>query len=738
MKKTTYDITKEYLEERGVFTGEIPEIVEVATNIISDDVPYRLKLSIVLSELSTFVSNLRKNIELYDGTIVPCNNITIALARSGVSKDTSLNKIRRLLKPAYDTLEAKRKEIAKQQAEHKALIETGSSENWLDFYTSPPELHVGLGTVEGIVKHFYQIEQLPLGAASLQASEIGTELQSNTTLTDVIKTIAIGYDIGHIPVKVIKNAEDKVGTIQHLPINLLMFGSEDAILYDNTLKEKFKVMFNSQLARRTLFSYSPDVAQEPDYDGDTKNILNYHRSQRKKSKEANEELVDYMIELVEFTDQETLKLSNEAQDLFDIYLEYNNSVYLRMERQFPITRLSRKHKQWLALKLSGVYAILSCNSLITKENYIQAINTIELLSDDLYNFENELTKEPYEQLSDYCQMMIGNSDSFYISIHELKKLGYISSTTKPETRLNELIYLISAYDKNGIYTRCDDGICYEPIITEEYYNVSAITFERGENESLKELKERMTKSCNEGYEAYEIAFSDIPELLQTYSAYTPFNFKDGKRSKANLYGKTKWIVLDVDDANITDEEAHFLLSDIRHHIARTSDPENPFKFRIVLDLDMQIDVPDSNWKYFLESISNDLGIKIDLLPKSQIYFSYGHDMILSNLDAEPYPIKDHVIKASQHVKPSEPTKLPKKQKEEALNDPRETFKYAFEAEMGEGSRSLIRAAYHARDLGANKEYIIDLMHMINNYWSIPMDKDKLEKTIISQIHRFKD
>jgi len=735
MSQSTLDITRNYLTERGAFTPTIHEVVDVTMQTISGDIPTHLKLSITLSELITLTSHLRKNIKLYDGTIVPCNAISIALAASGVSKDSSMNKVRRALQPAYDLLHTKRKRIAREQAEQAALDDGQSSEEWINYYESPPALQVGLGTVEGMVKHFSMLEESELGSASINASEIGSELQSNQSFLDIIKTLAIGFDLGKVPIKLVKAVENRVGAINSLPINALMFGSEDGILYDNAIKNKFKLMFNTQLARRTIFSFSREKPKPREYKS-VNDVLQYHEIQRTNSKTAQSNIEQYLMEMVEFTTTEPLTLSKKAQAAFDVYLEYNNNLAETISHQLPISKLSRKHKQWLALKLSGNYAILDGETEINEQNYILAINTIEELANDLVDFERELIKEMYEQFADYCKLNINDEERLYLSIHELRKLGYIPAVSNYLPKVDELTHLASMYDAEGVYTRCDDGICYEPIINNDECGLSLLPFKRNETESDTEFKQRMAKSCDKGYKFYESDFKSLSEVLTKYAAYSPFLFRNGKRSKANLEGKTKWIVLDVDNSTITDEEAHLLLSDINHHIARTSDSTNPFKFRILIELDMQIDVSADNWKYFIESINNELGIESDILSKAQIYFAYNTETVLSVTDASPLSAKHHVINASQHKRVERPTALPKKQKEAALNDKRETFAYAYEALDGEGSRALIKAAYHARDLGADTDFIIHLVEDINNYWTVPLNSDRLQQTIISQILRW--
>jgi len=602
---STLSITKQYLTSRGAFQQTLPDMLVSTMKLISKDVPRHLRLSISLSEIITLTSHLRKPIRLFDNTLVPCNAFTIGLYSSGVSKDSSMNKVRKAFAPAYEELDVIRKRHAREQAEQAALDEGASSEDWLDYYEPPAPLNVGLGTVEGLTNHFAMLESNPIGAAAITNSEVGSELANNMNFVDIIKTLSIGYDLGKVPIKVVKAVESRVGAIENLPINCLLFGSEDAILYDNHLKNKFKLMFNTQLARRSLFSFSKIRPKPQEYSSE-KDILKHYENQRKQSKLAQNEIETYLVDMVKFTDQVPLEITPEAQAAFDMYLEYNLNEAESISSQYPMTKLSRKHKQWLALKLSGNIAILEGDSEVTLENYIFAINIVEELSEDLLSFEKELIKETYELFTDYCKLHIDSRDKLQLNIHELRKLGYIPTTGNYRNKTDELIELAGIYDQSGLYTICEDGICYEPIIKDDNCGLSIIEFTKKESESNSDIKSRMAKSCDSGYETFEADFSDLSNLLTKYAAYSPFIFTNGKRSKANLEGRTKWVVLDIDHSSITDEEAHLLLSEFNHHIARTSDPTNAFKFRILLELDMQVDVPNENWKYFIESITNEL------------------------------------------------------------------------------------------------------------------------------------
>ena len=724
---STKNMLLDYLKSKGAFTKQIHPVVTGALKCISGEVPERLKLSVSLSELITFTSHLRKNIVLHDGTLVPCNAVTFALSGSGTAKDSSMNMVRRALKPGYDIIDQVRKDEARAKAEKMAMLDGKQKEEWLAYYEKPKDLQAGLGTVEGLLKHFHELETGSLGAGSINSSEIGSELLHNGLMGDIIKTVAIAYDLGKIPAKIIKSSENQTDAIDCLPINALLFGSEGAILYDAAIKAKFKVMFSTQLARRSIFSFTPETVRAPNFTT-PEELFAYRNKERIRTVEAQHEISEFVGNLVQGTDTTPLPLSEEAQMLFDVYKEYNQLLSLDMNSKYKINQLARRHKQWLALKLSGTYAILDFNVEITEENYIQALNTIELFSDDLMNFEKELVKESYQVFAALCQYK-AEDNKYFMDLHSLRELEFIKKTGSPIKAIEELVLLVSSYDKSAVYSACDDGICYEKQVKTDIAGISYL--------EVSGTKEDRAWQCEKGFEFDETTFDELANLLEGDYAYAGFEFKDGKRNKENVISGTKFLVLDIDKSNITDTECHLMLEGINHHIARTSDGDNEFKFRVLIELDAVVDVPDQQWKYFVEEIGKELGLEIDLRPKSQIYFAYADREVLSELDGEPLATREFINKSSitMNRKPK-PVALSTNAQKALLNDPLETFGFAFNAPMGKGGVSLMRAAYYARDLNADHKYIVDLIGQINTYWTHPMDQSKIEATVISQINRW--
>lgn len=729
----TKELLENYVFDRISGLPQIPDIVLLGMDTISGEVPYRLKLAIVLSELITFASHTRKNIELYDGTIVPVNAIVFAASASGTSKDKALNAIRKALRTGYEKIEEQRDQFAEAKARKKARVDGDGEAEWRKFYTPPNSLQAGLGTVEGLIGHFANIEENPIGAGSVMSSEIGSELQTNGAITDIVKNISIAYDLGKIPAKIVKSKENQTPAIKCLPVNALFFGSHEGLLFNNDIRGKFRLLFNTQLARRSMFVFTPEPPKKLSITAiDQLHII--REQERERVVNACDKLDSLTSNLIENTSQETLKMDEEATKLFDVYLEYNAILSDEVSNKYPIAKLSQKHKQWLALKLSGAYAILAGEQEITERTYAQAVQTVMALSSDLTKFEAELIKEPYEQFVDMCKYNAEN-DEYFLSLHELRKMSYISGSGSSTSKVEELCTLANSYDEEGLYTSDVNGIRYQKIEKSDIVGVSYKIFDT--DLEGEEAKDYMRKYSDEGFEFYETNFEEIEILLEENAVYGCFAFDGGKRSKNNITGSTKFIILDIDKSNLTDEEAHVLLNEYNHYVVRTSDPDNAFKYRIIIELDAPLDVDANTWKAFIQEVGDNLGFTVDPLPQSQIFFSFRNRNILKQFEGSPLSTKAILDSASLKVKNKvlPATELPAKTKSEKLNDIRNTFSFAYEAESGEGSRQFYRALAYAVDLGADEEYIKMLAESINSYWSSPMDKDRLENTLVNPILR---
>lgn len=744
------------LAAKGIFKHELPDIVErISEAIPYATIPDRMKYTIAVSEIMLYASQFRRNIHHWDGSEVPINSVGFVITGSGQNKDSSVNAARKCFAVGYDMINDRRKNLAKRSA-IKLAQEAGVEppytwDTYSKFYRAPNPLFVAPSTTEGFIQHLNDLDYDGVGAGFMYSGEVGAELANSTVFVENLKLISEVYDLGNKEVKVLKARENQSKEIKGLPVSAFFVGSPSNILYDESVKRKFKVEFATKLARRSFFCFVPTTIDEPTFNT-IDDLLAYEEAIEAASLQARQDVSDGIRIITESNLAKVgslLEISDEVHRLFLVYKRYNSELADTLPKLYSISVLVRKHLQWKALKLSGAIAIFNQHDTIELDDYIEAIRFCEILDTDMQMFENELVKEPYEVFADYMQSIAENGKAF-ISIHNLRKLEYISTTGgKSDQKLKDLVHLAASYDKHGVYTITKDGIEYERIqpVDDIYITYKAIdntpifkvVQANGSKADLDQAKAKVAQTANAGLIVETSTFAELGDMLAGDFAYSPFRFTDGIRTRENILPGTKWLVLDIDDSCITAEEAHLILEDINHHIALSSNPNNHFKFRVIIELDSIIDLTPIVWKYFYQSIADSLGLKADPLPQSQIFYSYSTSAVYSTIDKSPIAVRDFLMIANDRAvtKPTSDKPLTTPQREAAISDPYTTFNYAYECPNdGSGSRKLYQASRQAYDLGMSKEAIIELIHDINDFWISPMPEARLEQTIITQIQRW--
>jgi hypothetical protein len=731
------ELLKKHLDEVELFKGDYPEIVYTLIEAIpNQELPVRMKEAIVLSQIMLFVSQFQRNIRQWTGSLIPVNAITFCIAKSGLSKDSSVAAVKKCFNSGYEIINEHRWLKAKEIAINKARgSKKANPELWSvykDFYFTPNPLFSAPSTLEGFTQHLNNLEDTGLGAGYIYSGEIGAELAQNYNLIENIRLISELYDEGYKEIKVLKTREIQTKEIKNLPVSALFMGSPDNLLFEDSIKKKFKTEFTTKLARRSFFIYIDEEIASVDYKS-VKALIEKELIHTDTVKESIEDVNSYIRELTRYMlslAKTPIEIAPKVRELYIAYKRYNEELSQQIENHYPIYKLTRAHLQWKALKLAGAFCLVQGSDIITVDDYKAAVKFVETIESDILRFEKELDKEPYELFASYVKSMAVN-DEMFVPLHQLKKQGYVSSGNL-DSHIKDLIMLVSSYDNEGIYYYTQQegskGIAYQKLNS---CNEVLVSYVKSEGTKI----ERARKSTS-GFICEAMLFKDLEKILSDDYTYSPFKFINGIRGRDNIDSFCKWIALDIDNSTITDIQAHALLSDINHFIVRTSNKDNPYKFRLLIEFDMQVNIPDNCWLRFLQSISQEIGIAVDILPKSQIFYSYKDREILKETEADCFPIKKHVtyVMNEELLKEEKPYTSP--QKKALLADPINTFAEAFYAKQGEGSRKMIIAARKAKELGADKEYIIELMNKINDFWVLPMEQSRFEQTILEQIKRW--
>jgi len=271
---------------------------------------------------------------------------------------------------------------------------------------------------------------------------------------------------------------------------------------------------------------------------------------------------------------------------------------------------------------------------------------------------------------------------------------------------------------------------------------------------ITRLKANVAYSCVVGFEYHEVSFEDLANLLSHDIGFNNFKFKDfttatyDKIKHPEAYGRIRganniesgcsWVWFDIDVTTISDTEMHDILSKFNHHIARTSDPSKAYKYRILIELSTPIEILRDEWKPFIQSIANMLGLgKVDKLPLSQVIFGYLGRPVLSQLNGEKLNPASHLAIARAEVAKRAEEELlwdyDKDAATAALATPYSTFEYAYNAQVGDRWKTSMAAISHAKKLGASKAYIQDLMYAINDFLDVPKAKSIVRTSLFSAI-----
>ena len=429
-------------------------------------------------------------------------------------------------------------------------------------------------------------------------------------------------------------------------------------------------------------------------------------------------------------DDRLLSIDDDALELYKDYKMYCTALGNGLDFVYKSVQLEQTHRSWKMLKLAGTFALWDCRDTITIDDIEESIYVVEKLGDYMKKYEEYASKNEYEHLADYFMQAPEKT----LTLHNLKKRGFIGGTSNLENKVKELVRLANSYAKDeGLLTFEGDMVKYKQYESVESHNASYI--------QVSGSKEERAFKCHNGYEYKPTAFDKLKVLLENDTAYSPFKFKDGKRSNDNIASGATWAAIDVDDADIDIYEMHDILGDYNHHIATTSNKDNLFKYRIILEFNKVVDLPPREWKSFMLAVAKELGLEADpsAYTKSQIQFGYKDSIVLSENEAEPFNVVEPLKEANKIVGIGKQPQVSITQARKLLDDPLNTFKYAFSDDVKSRSLSLYKLWKHIKDLGGREAECEQLMRDLNyGFWTNGVSDKRFESYILQMQRSFEE
>jgi hypothetical protein len=693
---TKLELAEKELERLEVFKEYKNRTMTNMTKVLGKEVPHEMAQTIANFTMASFVGHFHFKIELGPNNLIPMNMIAFILAKSGAKKTSSVTKLEKVITPGLDVIN---------------IIRQARMEDFCRRHDIPvPKLNPlsnALATEAGMIKRLNDFKEEGIGLPSMFVDEIATELAVNADMVPNIKLVAQLFDEGNMKSKPLKDSENQSQEVIGMGMNALFIGSEYGILEDNSILEKFNMEFISKLSRRCFFVY-PDFEEE-DTNAQTIDDLLAEIDESKKASYEIEQKIGGTCQRIALAlkdkDVNHRRVDEDALRLYEIYKIYcEEKAKLIPEEQL---NLEQQHRHWKALKLAGVYSIFNLHSTIRIQDLLEAIYVAELGSDDLKKFLVKAERNAHEKLLDHYLM-----DLPPLTVHEIIKKKWI----KKIADIDDLIRLANSKMGNiGLLKMEHDTVTFERFIETEGVGCSY--------RMCSGTKDERKYKIVDGFKFARAPFIDMAKIVSNDTAYTSFEFRDGIRGKDNVVGAADYVVLDIDNTDITDTECSDFLADYKHIICRTSNGENPYKYRVIIPTDIAVDISNEQWPHFMRKVGEHLGMDIDVLPKAQIYYGYAGRTPIIQEEGEDLEASE-LIKGL-HVPKVEIKKLPADKLRKVYQDRLRVFEWFYESgsEAPPGSpparsnthNTLWLASVHAHDLGIDINTAEAIMMDINDF-----------------------
>lgn len=726
------DEFKEYLSKRyvGLFKTEF-KIFDYFLNALKDiEITRENKLLIVIHYIFILAAMFRTKVN-YKDTLVPINDICFLFSPSGTGKDYTRNIMENLFKPLFDSV--------------KGQLEVEYNLGEVNKEKLYPEINIGFSTPEGLHlalnNLFYHYDT---GCINIYSSEFISELKSNPNASQFLRDITEIAMNGSKPLKQIKDSTRQLRPINNVNIATLFVSDITELLVNADLSLKLKSEFSKGLSRRCFVSFNKNIISNNINDFDLSSFIATTENTdilAKGYSEVKANIVKRIAEIAETNSSNNMnnwvfKVDNECSKLLTFYNKYCQLLASEIVKNasigsigFNLYPLHLKDNYFRALRLAVAISVLKCQKEITLDNLIEAINVTDLLSKEMKELEKEISRTPNEIFVYLCNI----SDNKEHLSSDLVKAGFIKSSWNVSD-LMRLSIEANQIDSKGLYTYTEESILYEPFEQDTKITIS-----------FKQLppfttKEAWNQLCGNGYKTKEYdSFEELAELLNTDCSFSPFIYKDGKRDKEHCLNRTSILVFDIDKSTLDIDEVHQLIckQNINHHIAMTSDPNNIFKFRVILELDKEYPIQERFYRKIMLLVKKKVLLDLfecDSLPMSQMFYGYSSRTVLSHIDGEKLYLKDYIIEAMNEVKIKP---LTKNQINNALNNNfYETFVWAFEQPSGKRNITLIRLINAMKnDYLATYEQILEGVHKANNTFDSPLSDEELEKSIFPHLNK---
>lgn len=722
-----FELVKQELSKLNLFNKQLPPIINTFLDVLDTkgiDVPRDIKIAMITFWLSVFATQFKIKVQYRN--IVPLNCLFFVFAPSATGKDLTYTQLKSLFKESLDVIN---EEIAIRYEKLKAQGELKD--------TPLPNLEIGFSTSEGMLHNIATLNLFGLGESFIYSGEFTSEFISNPNCSTMFRDLNELVGTGIKAVKQIKDSTRQTARIDGSGLSALLATDMSRLVSDNNLLTKLKAFFQEGLARRSNIVLIKDIKKE-----EISNFFEYMEQEldnTTKHETLKNKLIDKLKERAKkLIDNNlmghTYTLNKKCQKLMFMYSHYLTKLVDNMKKEalnketIRLYALHKRDNEFRAVRLASAIALLKNDLELNTSHLISAIQIIEYLNDGMVALETELNKTIPDLFVEFCNLNTTHQKVDY-KASDLLKAGFINSKTNVKTPLENLCIFANQIDENSFYetdgkTVTHTKLCITPNFNLSYKELDGIPKENRHTLTATEFFAREFKS-----------FDDIKTVLNTDCAYSNFTFRDGKRNNQSIDTLSSIFIFDIDCSHISYRQFHNLIKHINHHIAKTSNEANDYKFRVIVELDRQYNLDMKYYTKIRQYIVKNylLNIPVDKLAIAQAYYGYKGREVLSVTNQQKINLK-HILNEITQEQPKKELTL--KERKQILADTQlSTFSYAINIKEGGRSNMLIRLINHLKDLEAPYDRAKEIVNIINDTYEPRLTDDELNKYIYPHLNK---
>ena len=413
----------------------MPLILTEILDVLNDLFPnadYNCKLNILLAKMAQMISFKRVCFQELEN-IKLINHYAINFMPSGMGKDKICDDLDKFIFKNFilyfkDRAKNYITEREIQIEEEANSIYTGEKqqtqkENYIQTQKEKIrilDLEINKATPEGLFEEAKAFNIADFGSLFVKLSEFGLFLQ-NGRQEDLLFFTSLfdAYD-GKISSKATKHSK-RESSIDNMPVNALLHS--DYTLFKADIQKLYNLLMQMGLARRAITSFQSNNIQKIE-----KNSEIARKRKEKAYLKANSINEKLIILLMNIPDKAIYKFTNDAYD--NTFYPYCIKIaeLCNANQDNEILNKEIRSRELKVLKLAGMFACLNhpIELSIDKNDVYQAIETVELLSQDLKRFIDYKPKvnDSYGLLFNFLVDDLGKSFSKTALINKYRDFGF--------------------------------------------------------------------------------------------------------------------------------------------------------------------------------------------------------------------------------------------------------------------------------------------------------------------------